>query len=218
MQIQCTFDNRCVPLFSVGRSLPKEVLLAVPPPEVRWAPRGRLRCLGLGWAVQWLEASYCSQVCRRSALFCAPTFPAEQGWLVRVTQAGRPVLLTLPNPCTWCCHGACVCVCVCVCLMLLCSEHWLGCSKHPGPGNFGEWGGGCSLKWGWGVVCARGVGGRLHTTLGGHWPDANEFSLFDYSSGSQLWSISVGSMVLVMKVYGVMVTCRSLQHQLSSVE
>ena len=30
--------------------------------------------------------------------------------------------------------------------------------------------------------------------------------------------ISVGFMVLVMKVCGVMVTCRSLQHQLSSVE
>ena len=79
MQIQCTFDNRCVPLFSVGRSQPKEVLLAVPPPEVRWAPWGRLRCLSLGWAVQWLEAGYCSQVCRGSALFCAPMFPAEQG-------------------------------------------------------------------------------------------------------------------------------------------
>lgn len=118
MQTQCTFDDRRVPLFSVGRSLPKEVLLAAPPPEVRWAPWGRLPCLSLGWAERWRDASCCSQVCRGSALFHAPTFPAEQGQLVRVTRAGSPVRLTTtpptppaPPPRTWCCMGR-VCVCV----------------------------------------------------------------------------------------------------------
>ena len=44
-----------------------------------------------------------------------------------------------------------------------------------------------------------GVGGRPHTPVGGHWPDASGFSLFRHSCGSELRSISVGFTVLGTK-------------------